>query len=151
MTLWMLQLLQHFRGKYWSSIRTALKFVWECPAGCSSSFVQVRVCRQTIAETCDDLVVCTPLGFMMTSSNGNIFRVTGTLWGEATGHRWIPLTKASDARPWCHCNVSSQFIVLWDRWLQYWIRDFQTHLGHWCLKHFLWNSIQICATGSRSS
>ena len=27
---------------------------------------------------------------MMTSSNGNIFRVTGPLWGESTGHRWIP-------------------------------------------------------------
>ena len=38
---------------------------------------------------------------MMTSSNGNIFRVTGPLWGEFTGHRWIPLTKASDAELWC--------------------------------------------------
>ena len=37
---------------------------------------------------------------MMTSSNGNIFRVTGLLWGESTGHRWIPLTKASDAELW---------------------------------------------------
>ena len=27
---------------------------------------------------------------MMTSSNGNIFCVTGPLWGEPTGHRWIP-------------------------------------------------------------
>ena len=26
------------------------------------------------------------------SSNGNIFRVTGPLWGEFTGHQWIPLT-----------------------------------------------------------
>ena len=34
---------------------------------------------------------------MMTSSNGNIFRVTGVLCGEFTGHRWIPLIKASDA------------------------------------------------------
>ena len=25
---------------------------------------------------------------MMTSSNGNVFRVTGQLWGEFTGHRW---------------------------------------------------------------
>ena len=33
---------------------------------------------------------------MMTSSYGNIFHVTGPLWGESTGHRWIPLTKASD-------------------------------------------------------
>ena len=40
-------------------------------------------------------------GPLMTSSNGNIFRVTGPLWGETTGHRWIPLTKASDAELWC--------------------------------------------------
>ena len=38
---------------------------------------------------------------MMTSSNGNIFRVTGHLCGEFTGHRWIPGTKASDAELWC--------------------------------------------------
>ena len=71
----------------------------------------------------------------MTSSNGNIFRVTGPLCGEFTGHRWIPLTKASERSfdvffdlhlnkrlskqswgwwfetPWCplwrHCNVLS--------------------------------------------
>ena len=44
-------------------------------------------------------------GRMMTSSNGIIFRVTGPLLGHddtfprgrPTGHRWIPLTKASDA------------------------------------------------------
>ena len=39
-------------------------------------------------------------GFMMTSSNGNIFRVTGHLCGEFTGPRWIPHTKASDAELW---------------------------------------------------
>ena len=33
----------------------------------------------------------------MTSSNGNLFRVTGHLCGEFTGPRWIPHTKASDA------------------------------------------------------
>ena len=31
----------------------------------------------------------------------NIFRVTGPLWVELTGQRWIPLTKASDAELWC--------------------------------------------------
>ena len=36
---------------------------------------------------------------MITTSNGNIFRVTGPLWGESTSHRWIPLTKASEL--WC--------------------------------------------------
>ena len=38
---------------------------------------------------------------MMTSSNGNIFRVTGHLCGEFTGPQWIPRTKASDAELWC--------------------------------------------------
>ena len=38
---------------------------------------------------------------MMTSSNWDIFRVTGPLCGEFTGPRWIPLTKASDAELWC--------------------------------------------------
>ena len=38
---------------------------------------------------------------MMTSSNGNSFRVTGHLCGEFTGHQWIPRTKASDAELWC--------------------------------------------------
>ena len=39
--------------------------------------------------------------YMKMSSNGNIFRVTGHLFGEFTGHRWIPLTKASDGELWC--------------------------------------------------
>ena len=38
---------------------------------------------------------------MMMSSNGNIFRVTGPLWGESTDHRWILLAKASNAELWC--------------------------------------------------
>ena len=43
----------------------------------------------------------TPQKYMMTSSNGNIFRVTGHLCGKFTGHRWISHTKASDAELWC--------------------------------------------------
>ena len=38
---------------------------------------------------------------MMTSSNGNIFRVTGPLCGEFTGLQWIPRTKSSGAELWC--------------------------------------------------
>ena len=30
---------------------------------------------------------------IMMASNGNIFRVTGPLWEEFSGHRWIPLTR----------------------------------------------------------
>ena len=35
--------------------------------------------------------------FMMTSSNGSIFRATDHCCGEFTGPRWNPRTKASDA------------------------------------------------------
>ena len=42
---------------------------------------------------------------MMTSSNGNIFRVIGLLCGEFTGHRWITRTKASDAEFWCFFDL----------------------------------------------
>ena len=38
---------------------------------------------------------------MMTSSNGNKFPVIGLLWWESTGHRWIPLTKTSNAELCC--------------------------------------------------
>ena len=38
---------------------------------------------------------------MMTSSNGNIFRVTGHLCGEFTSEQWISRTKDSDAELWC--------------------------------------------------
>ena len=55
------------------------------------------------------------LANMMTSSNGNIFRVTGHSCGDLTGHQWIPLTKASDAGllifslicPWINVKVKN--------------------------------------------
>ena len=72
------------------------------------------VCNMTdniiIGHLCSTLTRChTPMhaslnavmDVMMTSPNGNIFRVTGPLCGEFIGHRWIPLTKASDAGLWC--------------------------------------------------
>ena len=43
--------------------------------------------------------------FMMTSSNGNIFRVTDPLYAEFTGHRWTHRSKASDAEPWCFYDL----------------------------------------------
>ena len=58
----------------------------------------------------------------MTLSNENIFRVTGPLRGETTGHRWIPLTKASDAEHWYFlwcapeqiAEQTVQLLVIWD-------------------------------------
>ena len=52
---------------------------------------------------------------MMTSSNGNSFRVTALLCGEFTGYRWIPRTKASDAELWC---------FLWSApWIRGWVNN----------------------------
>ena len=64
---------------------------------------------------------------MMTSSNGNIFCVTGPLCGEFTVHRWIPLTKASDAELWCF------FICAW---INGWVNhreagDWRHHRAHY--------------------
>ena len=45
-------------------------------------------------------ITCRFHSSMMTSSNGNIFGVTGPLCGEFTVDRWIPHTKDSDAELW---------------------------------------------------
>ena len=50
---------------------------------------------------------------MMTSSNGNSFRVIGHLCGEFTGPRWIPRTKASDPGFWYFlCSWILKFWIL---------------------------------------
>ena len=91
---------------------------------------------------------------MMTSSNGNIFRVTGHLCGEISGHRWIPHTKASDgslvvffdlrlnkrlnkqswgwcfetlSRPlWRHSNVIIMTNVATKCWHVWWLHQMET-------------------------
>ena len=57
-------------------------FVWSYYALCFNRQKHIRPC-------------------MIASSYRNIFRVTGLLWGESTGHRWIHLTKASVVEIWC--------------------------------------------------
>ena len=57
------------------------------------------------------MLLSSPVYHTMTSSNGNIFRVTGPLCGEFTGDRWIPLTKASDAE--LSCFLWSAHIYGW--------------------------------------
>ena len=65
---------------------------------------------------------------MMTSSNGNIFRVTGPLYGEFSGHRWIPRTKASDAELW--------WVFFICAWINSWVNnreadDLRRHRAHY--------------------
>ena len=63
----------------------------------------------------------------MTSSNGNIFRVSGLSWVESTGHLWIPLTKDSDAELWCFSMISA--------WTNGWAHcDVTVMLRWWIIK-----------------
>ena len=66
--------------------------------------------------------------FMMTSSNGDIFRITGHLCGEFTGPRWIPRTKASDGELWCFFLICV--------WINGWVNnreaaDFRRYGAHY--------------------
>ena len=71
----------------------------------------------------------------MTSSNGNIFRVTGHLCVEFTGHRWILRTGASDAELWC---------FLWSApWINGWVNnheagDLRRHRTHYDVIVMCW-------------
>ena len=76
---------------------------------------------------------------MMTSSNGNIFRVTGHLCGEFTGPRWIPCTKASDAEFWCFLWSVSELRLSkqpWGWWFETLSWSLWRHCNgntwHWC-------------------
>ena len=64
---------------------------------------------------------------MMTSSNENIFRVTGHLCGEFTGHRWIPRTMASVAELW---------FFLWS------VPDLRRHRVHYDVVAMFWRRLR---------
>ena len=57
------------------------------------------VATQSLCQRFNDTMA--EIKIIMTSSNGNILRVTGPLCAAFTGHRWIPLTKVSDAELSC--------------------------------------------------
>ena len=77
---------------------------------------------------------------MMTSSNGNIFRVTGHLCGEFTGPRRIPHTKASDAELWCFLSsalnkrLSKQW---WSWWFETLSRPLWRHYNEHCISTYI--------------
>ena len=97
--------------------------LWWCDFLCDWSGCQVLL---TDGLTLWSLNTC--CGIMMTSSNGNVFRLTGPLCGEFTGHWWIPLTKASDSELWC---------FLWSAlWINGWVNnreagDLRRHCTHY--------------------
>ena len=89
-----------------------------------------------ILQRCVPFICITTL---MTSSNENIFRVTGPLCGEFTGHRWIPLTKASDAELWC---------FLWSApWINGWVNNREA--GHLRRHRTHYNVIVMTCAGNQ--
>ena len=80
--------------------------------------------QQTVSRTLETVSSV----HMMTSSNGNIFHVTGPLCGEFTGHRWIPLTKGQ----WRGTLVFSLICA----WINGWVNNreangLRRHLTHY--------------------
>ena len=80
----------------------------------------------------------------MTSSNWNIFHVTGHLCREFTGPRWIPHTKASDAELWCLLDLRPNKRLskqLWAWWFETQSRPLWRHRN----AHETYLAIIICA------
>ena len=85
----------------------------------------IGLAKRTLSHSLNEADIFLPPNYiffhMMTSSNGNIFRVTGSLCGEFTDHRWIsrirPVTPSFDVsfdlRPNNRLSKQSR-----DRWFQ---------------------------------
>ena len=76
---------------------------------------------------------------IMTSTNGNIFRVTGLLGGEFTGHRWIPRTKAMTRSfdIFFDLHMNRQLSKQWKRW---WFETLPRSLWRHCNETY-WRDI----------
>ena len=94
--IYFIQFLTAFRNNY-SCETVLLRMPLDFKKSIDSGNMVAKVAIDVVM-----LLQACPMGYyMMTSSNGNIFRITGHLCGEFIGHRWLPRTKASDAELWC--------------------------------------------------
>ena len=66
------------------------------------------------AKNCHQYRATSITRITMTLWTGNVFRVTGPFWGEFTGHRWIPLTKASDAVDLPQGYFTAPVVIQWN-------------------------------------
>ena len=94
-------LTQQWRYYYVMCFNNISRFLFQCNYGIAVNWNQ-------IAPVWPNSHILVSVQSMMTSSNGNIFRVTGHLCGEFTGPRWIPRTKVSDAELWCFLWSASE-------------------------------------------
>ena len=126
---------RHFLNVFsWNLFSYSLKFRWS-----SSRWIQLTISHHCLGQLmpwcgigdkplsgpmmtmCWHGLVYASLNhtWLMTSSNGNIFRVTGplhALCGEFAGDRWIPRAKAIDAELWCFpmCILQGNKTYLFD-------------------------------------
>ena len=121
------QILSHNIMRQMTSFSCMLQVRWpttnSCVVGCPSERQSPRQPVARSSEDCSGTSTRKPsnehpiqshyYSRMMTSSNENIFRVTGHLCGEFNGHWWIPRTKASDAELWCFLWYAPKYTVEW--------------------------------------
>ena len=114
---------------------------WTSGTASDSNFVEMTIFLfQGRSSTSQEL--CTRLITMMTSSKGNIRRVTDPLWGESTGQRRIPLTNASDAELWCFlwstqtAEQKVEMPVIWDARYDVIVTWFETLLWRSLWRHY---------------
>ena len=93
-------------------------------------------------QLCSVRVICTLWAcswtkkLMMTSSNGNIFPVTGHLCGEFTSHRWIPHPMASDVELWCFLCLNKRLSKQsWGWWFETPSRPLWRHSNVYLCNH----------------
>ena len=88
----------------------------------------VKSCRCHISVTIWDFCIVVAEPIHDDVIKWNLFGVIGLLCGDFTCHRWIPLTKASDAELWC---------FLWPvPWINGWVNnseagDLRRHRAHY--------------------
>ena len=122
---------------------------------CSHPWLNLRHEKQNISTIVEMIYSCKTISlphsviylgrlnfanFMMTSSNGNIFCVTGHLFGEFTGHRWIlaqrPVTRSFDV--FCDLRLNKRLSKQsWCWWFGTQSRPLWRHCN--VLKHTLFN------------
>ena len=140
------------------SIQTTPKFIRKGPAndtqndnGVNKAFMSHLLYAQVVNmasklacySSYSVTVVINPSQYMMTSSNGNIFRGTGPIWREFTGHRWIPLTKVSNAE-WHGALMFSL------NWINSWVNnresgDLRRHWAYYDVTVMLRNGFMVFA------
>ena len=92
---------RHLGGNYWDYSPGILSTSQVVTTSLEIGHPWMQSKMVNLQMSCRDLTAYDIRGYrMITSSNGNIFPVTGPLCGEFTGHQWFPLTKASDAELW---------------------------------------------------